>query len=62
MLLEQIKSSITQNQKNQEDVEELEQYGRRFCLQIDGVPQKKKKQVKMFYKRLGHYAVMQKSI
>ena len=42
MLLEQIKSSITQNQKNQEDVEELEQYGRRFCLQIDGVPTEEK--------------------
>ena len=28
MLQEQIKNFFTQNQRNQEDVEELEQYGR----------------------------------
>ena len=38
MLQEQIKNLFTQNQRNQEDVEELEQYGRRLHLQIDGVP------------------------
>ena len=38
MLQEQIKILFTQNQRNQEDVEELEQYGRRLHLQIDGVP------------------------
>ena len=38
MLQEQIKILFTQNQRNQEDVEELEQYGRRLRLQIDGVP------------------------
>ena len=32
MQLEQIKN----NQKNQEDVKELLQYGRRLCLRIDG--------------------------
>ena len=51
MLQEQIKSIFTQNQRNQENVEELEQYGRRLCLQKDGVPtEKKKKQAKMFSK------------
>ena len=39
---EQIKNLFTQNQRNQEDVEELEQYGRRLCLWIDGVPTEEK--------------------
>ena len=43
MLQEQIKSIFTQNQRNQENVEELEQYGRRLCLQKDGVPTEKKR-------------------
>ena len=38
MLQEQIKNIVTQNQKNQKDVEELEQYDRRLCLRIDAVP------------------------
>ena len=38
MLQERIKNIVTQNQKNQEDVEELEQYDRRLCLRIDAVP------------------------
>ena len=42
MLQEQIKNLFTQNQRNQEDVEELEQYGRRLCLRIDGVPTEEK--------------------
>ena len=42
MLQEQIKNLLLQNQRNQEDVEELEQYGRRLCLRIDGVPSEEK--------------------
>ena len=42
MLQEQIKNLLTQNQRNHEDVEELEQYGRRLCLRIDGVPTEEK--------------------
>ena len=42
MLQKQIKNLFTQNQRNQEDVEELEQHGRRLCLSIDGVPTKEK--------------------
>ena len=37
MLQEQIKNLFMQNQKNQEDVEELEQYDRRLCLRINEV-------------------------
>ena len=42
MLQKQIKNLFTQNQRNQEDVEELEQHGRRLCLSIDGAPTKEK--------------------
>ena len=38
IIQEQIKNLFMQNQTNQEDVEELEQYGRRLCLRINGVP------------------------
>ena len=37
MLQEQIKNLFMQNQKNQEDVEELEQYDRSLCLRINEV-------------------------
>ena len=42
MLQEQIKNLFTQDQRNQEDVEELEQYGRRLWFRIDGVPTEEK--------------------
>ena len=38
MIQEQIKNLFMQNQRNQEEVEEVEQYGRRLCLRINGVP------------------------
>ena len=64
MLQEQIKNLFTKNQRNQKDVEELEQFGRRLCLRIDGVPTEEKETSKDVLQkvRLGHYAVMQKSI
>ena len=43
MLQEQIKNLFTQDQRNQEDVEELEQYGRRLWFRIDGVPTEEKR-------------------
>ena len=42
MLQEQMNILFTQNQRNQEDVKELEQYGRRLYLQIAGVPTEEK--------------------
>ena len=51
MLQEQIKNIFSQKQRNQENVEEAEQYGRRICLRMMESPQKKKKQAKMFCKR-----------
>ena len=48
MLQEQIKNLLLQNQRNQEDVEEPEQYGRRLCLRTSESPQKKMKPAKMF--------------
>ena len=42
MLQEQINILFTQNQRNQEHVKELEQYGRRLYLQIAGVPTEEK--------------------
>ena len=42
ILQEQIKDLFMQNQKNQEDVEELEQYDRRLCLRRDEVPTEEK--------------------
>ena len=41
MLQEQVKYLMQQNQTNQENMEELEQYGRRLCLRIDGIPTEK---------------------
>lgn len=38
MLQKQIEEIRKQSEKNQESIEELEQYGRRLCLRIDGVP------------------------
>ena len=37
MLQEQVKNLMKQSQTNQKDVEELEIYGRRLCLRIDGI-------------------------
>ena len=42
MLQKQIKNLFVQNWRNKEDAEKLEQYGRRLCLWIDGVPTGKK--------------------
>ena len=38
MLQEQTKNLFVQNWRNKKDAEKLEQFGRRLCLWIDGVP------------------------
>ena len=38
MLKKQVSELINLNIKNQEETDDLEQYGRRLCLRIDGVP------------------------
>ena len=52
MLQQQTKNLLLQNQRNQEDVEELEQYGRRLCLRIDGVPSEEKETSKDVLKKV----------
>ena len=42
MLKKQVPKLKTLNIKNQSNSEELEQYGRRLCIRIDGIPAVKK--------------------
>ena len=43
MLQNQILEIKKQNLQNQQEIEELEQYGRRLCLRFEGIPTEKNK-------------------